>query len=137
MKRVKVCIGSYTMIGRLEEEKAPKTCQAICEMLPIHSKVIHVRWSGEAIWIPYGENRFPVSYENHTSYPAKGEMLVYPGGISEMEMILPYGRCHFASQVGQLAGNHFLTIEEGLEFLPEIGRSTLWDGAQTITIELI
>ena len=38
-------------------------------------------------------------------------------------------------EVGQLAGNHFATITEGQEKLPEIGRLTLWEGAQEITIE--
>ena len=38
----------------------------------------------------------------------------------------------FASKMGQLAGNHFLTITEGLKDLPEIGRRVLWEGAQEI-----
>jgi hypothetical protein len=38
----------------------------------------------------------------------------------------------FASKVGQLAGNHFLTLTEGLEMLPQIGRKILWEGAQDI-----
>ncbi len=55
------------------------------------------------------------TYENHTSYPAPGEFILYPGGISETEILLAYGGVHFASKVGQLAGNHFLTIVEGNE----------------------
>ena len=38
----------------------------------------------------------------------------------------------FASKVGQLAGNHFLTIIERAELLPELGRLTPWQGAQPI-----
>lgn len=38
--------------------------------------------------------------------------------------------------MGQLAGNHFLTIVEGREHLPELGRRTLWEGAQDIVFEL-
>ncbi|MDQ3407207.1 MAG: DUF3830 family protein, partial [Chloroflexota bacterium] len=41
----------------------------------------------------------------------------------------------FSSKVGQLAGNHFATIVEGREQLPEMGRRVLWEGAQDITIE--
>ncbi|HOA42994.1 MAG TPA: DUF3830 family protein, partial [Bacillota bacterium] len=40
------------------------------------------------------------------------------------------------SQYGQLAGNHFLTITEGIEKLPEFGKKVLWEGAQDIVIEL-
>jgi hypothetical protein len=41
----------------------------------------------------------------------------------------------FASKVGQLAGNHFMTIVEGAERLPELGRLTLWQGAHPIAFE--
>lgn len=99
--------------------------------------MIHVRWSGEGMWIPMGDARWEgLTYENHTSYPSKGEMLIYPGGISEMEMILAYGSVCFASKVGQLAGNHFLTITDGLDRLYALGRKCLYERAQPITIEL-
>jgi hypothetical protein len=62
-------------------------------------------------------------------------LLLYPGGISETELLFPYGSTMFASKVGQLAGNHFATITEGQDKLPEIGRLTLWEGAQEIIIE--
>ena len=73
-------------------------------------KIIHARWSGEACWIPLGEFELGVSFENHTSHPSVGDLLFYPGGYSETEIILAYGSCCFASKMGQLAGNHFLTI---------------------------
>jgi peptidoglycan/LPS O-acetylase OafA/YrhL len=41
----------------------------------------------------------------------------------------------FASKMGQLAGNHFLTIIEGREQLKEMGRVILWEGAQDILFE--
>ncbi len=37
--------------------------------------------------------------------------------------------------MGQLAGNHFLTIIEGNEKLRELGRLVLWEGAQDILFE--
>jgi hypothetical protein len=137
MQKVIIKSGEYRFVGELQEELAPKTCEAFKKMLPLSSKFIHVRWSGEGIWIPYGEERLGLQYENHISHPAKGEMLLYPGGISEMEIILSYGRCCFASQYGQLAGNHFLTISEGIEDLDAFGKKVLWEGAQQIEIELI
>ena len=136
MSKVKITSGKYEFIARLLEEEAPKTCEVFKSMLPLRSKFIHVRWSGEGIWIPYGDTRTGLEYENHISHPAIGEMLLYPGGISEMEIIMSYGRCQFASQYGQLAGNHFLTVEEGLDKLNEFGKKVLWDGAQEIKIEL-
>jgi Protein of unknown function (DUF3830) len=96
-----------------------------------------VRWSGEACWIPLGDLDLSLGHENETSYPAAGQPLLYPGGISETEILLAYGSVRFASRVGQLAGNHFLTIVEGTEQLPELGRLTLWQGAQPIELTLL
>ena len=137
MQKLRIRAASYVFTARLEEERAPKTCAAIRKMLPFKSKLVHVRWSGESTWVPMGEKRLGVDFENHTSHPAPGEILVYPGGISEMEILFPYGACLFASKVGQLAGNHFATVtpDEGWrERLLEMGRRTLWEGAQAIEI---
>jgi len=92
-----------------------------------------VRWSGESCWIPLGDLDLGLGYENHTSFPAPGQILLYPGGISETEILLPYGSVCFASKVGQLAGNHFLTVTGNLENLAKLGKMTLWEGAQQIT----
>jgi len=91
-----------------------------------------VRWSGEACWIPLGDLDTGLPYENATSYPAPGHILLHAGGVSETEILLSYGPCCFASKAGQLAGNHFLTITKGLEELATLGRKTLWEGAQEI-----
>ena len=132
---IKITAGEFEFGAEFEEERAPKTVAAIRSMLPFKSKLVHCKWSGESTWVPMGERRLGVSYENHTSHPAPGEILVYPGGISEMEVLFPYGACLFSSKVGQLAGNHFATVVEGNEHLVELGRLTLWEGAQDFVIE--
>ena len=105
--------------------------------MPYQERLIHVRWSGEACWIPLGDLDLGLCYENATSYPAPGQLLLYPGGVSETEILLAYGSVRFASRVGQLAGNHFLTIVAGTEQLRELGRLTLWHGAQPIAFEAL
>lgn len=132
---LKITIADIVFDARLETARAPQTCAAFAARLPFESKVVHVRWSGEAVWIPLGDLDFGVGYENHTSYPAPGQILLYPGGISETEIVLAYGGVHFASKMGQLAGNHFITLTSGLDLLPEIGRRALWQGAQDIRFE--
>jgi hypothetical protein len=136
MTKLTIKAGPFTFGARMEEEAAPKTCAVFKKLLPYRQKIIHVRWSGEGCWIPLGDLDLGLSYENHTSYPAPGEIIVYPGGISETEILLAYGGVHFASKVGQLAGNHFLTITEGRENLMPLGKMTLWQGAQDILFEL-
>jgi hypothetical protein len=132
MSLIEITADDFTFTGRLELEAAPKTCAAFLNVLPWETKVIHVRWSGEGVWMPLGDMDFGVGYENHTSYPAPGQMILYPGGISETEILLGYGSVHFASKVGQLAGNHFLTLVSGQERLVEFGKAVLWKGAKTI-----
>ena len=90
----------------------------------------------EAVWIPLGDDDFGVGYENPTSYPAPGQILLHPGSVSETEILLAYGGVRFASKVGQLAGNHFMTVVSGQENLPALGRLALWDGVQPIRFEL-
>jgi Protein of unknown function (DUF3830) len=136
MSDVVITLGSHRLAARFESVAAPATCAAFTRLLPFTSQVIHVRWSGEAVWAPLGDLSIGVTPENATSYPHPGEVLWYPGGVSETELLIAYGRTHFASKAGSLAGNHFLTITDGLDQLPEVGTHVLWHGALPITIAL-
>jgi hypothetical protein len=132
MTQLRITAGPFSFIARLEDALAPRTCARFAALLPYRQRIIHVRWSGEACWIPLGELDLGLGYENHTSYPAPGQVLLYPGGISETEILLAYGAVQFASKVGVLAGNHFLTVVEGTEELAALGKKVLWEGAQEI-----
>ena len=132
---VRMTAGEFTFLARLELEAAPKTCKAFAKALPFTSSFVHVRWSGEGVWVPLGDRDFGVGYENHTSFPAPGQMLLYPTGISETELIMAYGGVRFACKMGQLAGNHFLTVIEGQENLAALGKACLWKGAQELSID--
>ena len=136
MKNLVVSAGPFRFDAQFEWQAAPKTCAAFAQQLPFESKLVHVRWSGEAVWVPLGTRDFGVGYENHTSFPAPGQILLYPGGISETEILLAYGGVHFASKMGPLAGNHFITLTSGLEQLARLGRQVLWEGAQALRFEL-
>ena len=133
---LRITVGNFEFGARLEEEKAPNTVAALRRLLPLQSKLVQARWSGEAAWVPLGwELELGIGPENATSYPGPGELLLYPGGLSEVEILFPYGATLFASKMGQLAGNHFATIEAGRERLPELGNAVLWDGALELRIQ--
>ena len=127
-----IAAGGFDFTARLEEEAAPLTVAAFRRLLPLESKIIHVRWSGEGGWIPFGDLDLGLGPENATCYPHPGELVLYPGGVSETEILLAYGYVNFASKAGQLAGNHFATIETGNENLRALGKKFLWEGAQEI-----
>lgn len=134
MANIRVTAAGFTFVAASHPD-APQTVAAFMKLLPYRQKLIHVRWSGEGVWVPLGDWSLGVGFENHTSHPSAGDILFYPGGFSETEIILAYGACCFASKLGQLAGNHFLTVVEGREHLRELGRKTLWEGAQDVVFE--
>ncbi|MEO8291007.1 MAG: DUF3830 family protein [Gaiellaceae bacterium] len=131
-----ITAGGFEFAARLEEEAAPRTVAALRKLLPLEGRLVQARWSGEAAWVPLGfELDLELGPENANSYPAAGELLLYPGGLSEVEILFPYGATCFASKMGQLAGNHFATIQAGQERLAELGRRVLWNGAQDVRFQ--
>ena len=134
MSDVVITAGPLRFSARFERDAAPRTCEAFTRLLPFRNQVLHVRWSGEAVWVPLGDLALGLPAENATSFPAPGQIILYPGGVSETEILIAYGSTSFASKAGPLAGNHFLTIVSGTEHLRELGRLALWHGAQPIGI---
>jgi hypothetical protein len=132
---MKIIIDGQSFDAVFETAKSPASCAAFQRAMPFESKIVHVRWSGEGVWIPLGEMDFEVGYEDATAYPAPGQILLYPRGASETEILIAYGSVHFASKAGTLAGNHFASITTGLERLAEVGVATLWEGAKSIRFE--
>ncbi len=130
--RIEILVAGFRFLARLESA-APRTAAAFSALLPLRATLLHARWSGEACWVPFGDLDLGLGPENATSHPAPGQLLLYPGGLSEAELLLPYGATLFASRVGQLAGNHFASIEDTAR-LGELGRTVLWEGAKPITV---
>ena len=129
---IRITAGPLAFLARFEE-KAPLTAAAFRKLLPYRQHIIHARWSGEAGWIPLGDFKLGVGAENATDRPSPGQILFYPGGISETEILFPYGVSRFACKDGPLAGNHFLSVVEGP--LAELGRLILWKGAHPVSFE--
>lgn len=136
-EEVELLIGDARFVARWESELSPRTCAAFKSLLPFTQKIIHARWSGEACWVPLGDFQLGVEPENLTARPAPGQLLFYPGGISETEILVPYGAARFLSVAGELAGNRFLTVTEGLNELAKIGRDILWNGSRQIVFRSI
>ena len=128
-------IGEYIFKAQMHSDKAPVTCKILLERMPITGRVIQARWSGEAAWLQMNRYGIEAPQENATSYPGPGQLLYYPGGVSEKEILIPYGSAIFASKFGLLPGNHFATIIEGNDFLEKMGEKVLWEGSKKISIE--
>ena len=130
---LRITVAGFELAARWEDERSPRTVAFVKTMLPYDSKLIQARWSGQSAWIPMGDYDVgDLGPEDPTSYPAPGQLLLYPGGVSEVEILFPYGDTCFASKAGQLAGNHFATVVGGNENLRPLGVKFLWEGAQEI-----
>ena len=134
---VRISIGNLVFTARLEHDRAPATVAALLRLLPLSGSLLQARWSGEAAWMPLGSLETGVGAENDLQRPEPGQVLLHPNGISETEILFPYGETVFASKAGPLRGNHVMTIVEGDQQLAELGRRVLWEGAQPIRLEAL
>ena len=132
---VRISVGDLVFMAKLEVDRAPATVAALLRLLPLSGSLLQARWSGEAAWLPLGSLDVGVGAENDTQRPTPGQILLHPKGISETEILFPYGETVFASKAGPLRGNHVMTIVEGAEQLAELGRRVVWEGAQPIRLE--
>lgn len=136
---IKISVDHYSFIATMLVEQAPKTCEWFLEQLPFKSVFVQGAWSGEIFFAPLEYKAKHVPFEHPTSYPAPGEIILYPGNDLENggELYIPYSGNRFACPTGQLAGSPFLKITEGLDQLRELGRAIRWEGAREITFEKI
>ena len=106
MPELRIIAGPFTFGVRFEESAAPATCAKFRALLPYSERIIHVRWSGEACWIPLGDLDLELGFENAPSYPAPGEIVLFPGRFSErvcMAQGAPNGARAISADLGGVA----------------------------------
>ena len=134
-----ITIGGEAFSARLRRDLAPRSCECLMSLLPYSGKVLQARWSGEALWAPLGQafpSKLLLAPEHPVGRPDPGEILLYASGLSEPELLIPYGITRFACKAGALEGNPVLTVEDRLERLTELGREVMWGGARELHIEV-
>ncbi len=138
MTRLAIELEEERFVATLLEDEAPESVAAIQEMVPYEGELLHVRWSGIATWINIDEVELPeLPRENHTVYPSCGDLLLYPGFRNEQEILVPCGPTCFKSPAGELAGNHFATIDGDRERLRALEQRTLQEGSFEVRLELV
>jgi len=135
--RLGIRVGELIFFAEWEVDEAPRTCELFRKLLPLKMKIIHCSWSGEGVWVPLRKWETEWHKENETSHPKPGQLLLYPGGQSEPELLIPCGACIFNSRFGILKGNHFATISERMDGLTQLHQSLLWQGTQDCIIEKV
>jgi len=135
VSQIEFDIEGQVFVADLLEDEAPRSVEALREFLPLESELMHVRWSGHATWINIDEVSLPeIPRENHTVYPSRGDILLYPGYRNEQEILVPCGPTCFKSPAGELAGNHVARLEASREELAELEEETLQHGVKDIVV---
>lgn len=135
MTQLEFDIEGEVFVADLLEEEAPQSVEALRNFLPLESELMHVRWSGHATWINIDQiDLLEIPRENHTVYPSRGDILLYPGYRNEQEILVPCGPTCFKSPAGELAGNHVATLDASREKLAEIEEATLQSGVKDIIV---
>lgn len=137
--RLELDVGTgETLSGDLLVDDAPESVATLRSFLPHESDLMHVRWSGYAVWVNIDEVELgEVPRENHTVYPSRGDVLLYPGYRNEQEILVACGPTCFKSPAGELAGNHVATLDASREELAALEERTLAEGVQPVTIRLV
>jgi hypothetical protein len=129
--------GTYRFTADLKQEAAPESVAALRDLLPLESELMHVRWSGHATWINIDHIDLPeLPRENHTVYPSRGDVLLYPGYKNEQEILVACGPTCFKSPAGELAGNHVATLDADPEELAALEEKTLRDGVLDVSLSV-
>ncbi|WP_121744277.1 DUF3830 family protein [Natronorubrum halophilum] len=135
MTELEFVVAGETYTATVLEDEAPASARALEAMLPLESELMHVRWSGYATWINVDDAELSeVPRENHTVYPSRGDILLYPGYKNEQELLIACGPTCFKSPAGELAGNHVACLDATRDELAALEERTLRDGVQPITV---
>lgn len=138
MSDLELVVDGNVLSATFLPEAAPESVEAVRELAPLHTELMHVRWSGHATWINIDEIDLPeIPRENHTVYPSCGDLLLYPGYRNEQEILVPCGPTCFKSPAGELAGNHFATLETPRDVLATVEERTLQEGVLDVTLRLV
>jgi hypothetical protein len=130
MASFEIAVDGTVLQGELLELEAPESVAALEELLPLETSLMHVRWSGFATWVNLEDTELPeLPRENHTAYPSRGDVLVYPGFKNDSELLIACGPTCFKSPAGVQAGNHVATLDASRETLQSLEATTLEDGA--------
>jgi hypothetical protein len=140
MRGISVEIGGVVARGRFLDELAPRTCEAIRAVLPIHDRGIHVHWSGSA-WRTERNYPLPVrDIENRGGILEPGDLAYYPR-LDKIIVCYQYANWR-GPEIGPDGKPYialrdisvFARLEGDLKAFAEVSHDLLVRGMQPITI---
>ena len=102
---LEIAAGGFDFVARFEEEAAPADGRRVPAAAAARVDGSSTcAGAARAAGFPSATSTSGIGPENATCYPNPGEIVFYPGGVSETEILLAYGYVSFASKAGPLAG---------------------------------
>jgi hypothetical protein len=133
--------------AELLDDEAPRTAEAIWNLLPLRGKVIHDIWSGPQL-VYHLDNSVKLDAENMLIYhPVPGDLFYYYrpphyyrgapyGRFESAEIGITYGRdSRPLGPRGPKAVNLFGTIIENLEGFAKVAGSMIDEGSKGLAME--
>jgi hypothetical protein len=137
-KRIRVTVGDVVAEGRLFEEQAPKTVQALWARLPIRDRTIQARWSGDA-WRT--EENYELLHEgapveNPVGRLSAGDIIYYPGYKSGLlKVAIAYGSAQWlAPFMVPLDVTYLGKLDTNVDAFVERCQRIIFDGPLTVEI---
>lgn len=127
--------GVPTIRFRLYEDRAPATCKAFLNKLPISAKAVQARFAGEEIWIKDGPV-IDIPQENSTINPEIGELGYAPDDPKNevaRSIAIIYGEAKLSGNVNIFAR----VYDEDLIELKKLGEKIWLEGARILEIKLV
>ncbi len=136
MRKIELELEGVTVTAWLLDGRAPKTCQALWDVLPFEDMVTHSRWSGGRLHthnhpkLDIDGSQYPF-IENPSTYQAPGDVVVFP---LTNELTVSYAPGRFGWMHQDWIGTHVTTIEGDMsQFARRIERLQ-WEGAKKLVI---
>ena len=136
MDKLRIKAGPHTFDAHFETAAAPKTCAVFKKLLPYDNKIIHVRWSGEGVWIPLGDLDLGLSLrEPHQLSGARASSSSIPAASAKPKSCSPMAACALPARSASSPATISSPSPPISTNSYELGRAVLYEGAKPIRIE--
>lgn len=136
MRKISLELEGVTVTARLLDDKAPKTCQALWDILPFQDMVTHSHWASARFHTTHHPkldidgSRYPL-IENPSSFQAPGDVVIWPVTNEIMTCYAP-GRFSWMGQPWLVTKVATIPGDMG-QFARKIERIQ-WEGAKRVII---
>ena len=133
MRELRIALDEVIAKAVLLDDRAPRTCVKVWDLLPITDRTIQVRWSGAA-WRT--EKNYPLQLgeiENPVTVLSAGDIIYYDDPPRNLFKIgVAYGEAAWRDFAGDLTVAHIGRITENLEAFARVCDRIIFEGPKSV-----